>query len=438
MSIQLTGSVDVFGSVSSSLFGTASWAENALSASYVEIVGDNITVNYIGNQIQLTGSAGGGAAFPYTGNAEITGSLNVSSGITGSLLGTASYVPNLQQVTTVRNQTSSSIGITGSLLATRIIGVGALLNTTNEGVLLNGYSVRATGDWSHAEGSGTTAANTAHAEGEGTTALGYASHTEGQSTVSIGMGSHAEGISTRAIGPNAHAEGSSTTAIGSGSHAEGWFSIASGSFSHAEGRQTRAIGSASHAEGQDALVRGNYAHGEGIGSLVNGDWAHGEGANCWASGSFSHAEGSAAKSFGQASHAEGIGSLSNSFGAHAEGWLTIASGFASHTEGRDTVAIATGSHAEGFSTFASASYQHAQGQWNAIRTEQSAVIIGDGTDNLNRANLFVALPTLQKIEVSGSLALNIGNYIDDAAAATAGVPLTGLYHTAGVVKIRLT
>ena len=42
-------------------------------------------------------SAGGGAAFPYTGSAvitgslTITGSLNVTNGITGSLQGTASY-----------------------------------------------------------------------------------------------------------------------------------------------------------------------------------------------------------------------------------------------------------------------------------------------------------------------------------------------------------
>jgi hypothetical protein len=33
---------------------------------------------------------------------------------------------------------------------------------------------------------------------------------------------------------------------------------------------------------------------------------------------------------------------------------------------------------------------------------------------------------------------NLGNYADDTAAATGGVPINGLYHTSGSVKIRLT
>jgi hypothetical protein len=32
----------------------------------------------------------------------------------------------------------------------------------------------------------------------------------------------------------------------------------------------------------------------------------------------------------------------------------------------------------------------------------------------------------------------ITSYVNDAAAAAAGVPVGGLYHTAGTVKIRLT
>jgi hypothetical protein len=67
----VTGSLRVNGSITGSLFGTASYATQALSASYAP--------------------GGGGSAFPFTGNAVITGSLNVTAGITGSLLGTASY-----------------------------------------------------------------------------------------------------------------------------------------------------------------------------------------------------------------------------------------------------------------------------------------------------------------------------------------------------------
>jgi hypothetical protein len=71
---------------------TAVSASHAVSASYVDIVGNGITVNYSGSQIQLTGSGGGGSTFPYVGDAQITGSLNVSGGITGSLSGSVSNI----------------------------------------------------------------------------------------------------------------------------------------------------------------------------------------------------------------------------------------------------------------------------------------------------------------------------------------------------------
>jgi hypothetical protein len=60
--VEITGSLKVSGSITGSLFGTASYATNALTASYV-----------IGG--------GGGSSFPYTGTAQITGSLIVTSTI---------------------------------------------------------------------------------------------------------------------------------------------------------------------------------------------------------------------------------------------------------------------------------------------------------------------------------------------------------------------
>jgi hypothetical protein len=107
----LSGSLSVYGGLdlSGELMGTASWAVSSsysLTASYVNIVGNGITVNYSNSQIQLTGS-GGGAAFPYVGDAQITGSLNVSGGITGSLSGSVSNIgdeyatPHCQTIVTL-------------------------------------------------------------------------------------------------------------------------------------------------------------------------------------------------------------------------------------------------------------------------------------------------------------------------------------------------
>jgi hypothetical protein len=60
------------------------------TASYVDIKGDGIVVNYSGDEIQLTGSAA--LAFPYTGSAEITGSLILTGSISSNALFNAQSV----------------------------------------------------------------------------------------------------------------------------------------------------------------------------------------------------------------------------------------------------------------------------------------------------------------------------------------------------------
>ena len=80
------------GSLTGALTGTASYATQALSASY---------------------APGGGAAFPFTGSARITGSLNIigTTTITGSLLISGS----ISQLSVFRNfDTGSTVGPGGS------------------------------------------------------------------------------------------------------------------------------------------------------------------------------------------------------------------------------------------------------------------------------------------------------------------------------------
>ena len=84
---------------------TASYALNAITASYAA------TASYVANA----------SSFPYTGNAQITGSLGISGslgvtgGITGSLLGTASYAITVLTASYV-NPLTQNVVITGSLL----------------------------------------------------------------------------------------------------------------------------------------------------------------------------------------------------------------------------------------------------------------------------------------------------------------------------------
>lgn len=131
--------------------------------------------------------------------------------------------------------------------------------------IFNDYSTnKASGTWSHAEGSGTTASGSmSHAEGVRTRASGYYSHAEGSWTTASGDWSHAEGYYTRASGDESHTEGSRTTASGQCSHAEGYYTTASGPCSHAEGNSTTASGDESHAEGNGTTAASRYQHVQG-------------------------------------------------------------------------------------------------------------------------------------------------------------------------------
>ena len=101
-----------------------------------------------------------------------------------------------------------------------------------------------------------------------TTASGDYSHAEGSGTVASNKYSHAEGWDTRALGQTSHAEGDDTRAIGEASHSEGWKSKAEGKYSHAEGIGSTAASLAQHVQGQynkkDTL--NEYAHIVGNGT----------------------------------------------------------------------------------------------------------------------------------------------------------------------------
>jgi hypothetical protein len=122
-SVNITGSLNLIGrgtinNLTGSLFGTSSWAQNALTASY------------------LLGGGGSGAGFPFTGSAQITGSLgitgslNVSNGITASLFGTSSWSQNALTASYLIGGGSGagfpftgSAQITGSLIITGSLSV---------------------------------------------------------------------------------------------------------------------------------------------------------------------------------------------------------------------------------------------------------------------------------------------------------------------------
>ena len=269
----------------------------------------------------------GGTAFPYSGSAQIIGSL----------------------------------GITGSLS--------------------QGINTVASGSYSHAQGSGARA-------------LGYGSHAEGFNTLASGSWSHAEGLSTSALGENSHAEGFVTVASGPYQHVQGQYNISSSA------QSAFIIGNGTSNNTRSNLVFASGSQFQVTGSVnINGSLTQGN--NTSASGLYSHAEGRDSVASGFSSHTEGYNTQAQGDYSHAEGASTIASGLLAHSEGYGTIASGEGSHAEGYQTRATQLYQHAQGIYNATSTIQGAFMLGNGTDNSNRANLILAANNF--VDISGSL-----------------------------------
>ena len=264
---------------------------------------------------------------------------------------------------------NTKVGLVNSLSQYYDTNIGKYAIIEGDGANAN-YKIKASGDYSHAEGYNTEATEIfAHAEGFQTTASGESSHAEGSYTKASGDYSHAEGGSTIASGSSSHAEGQGTKANGYSSHAEGGSTIASGNTSHAEGSYTTASGNYSHAEGSSTTASGEKAHAEGSSTKASGDYG-------------SHAEGNGTTARGESAHAEGDGTEANGEAAHAEGYSTIASGKHSHTEGSGTQANNMFEHASGYFNISSSASTTFGNSGNTLFS------VGNGTNYKTRHNAF--------------------------------------------------
>jgi len=406
----ITGSLNVTSGITASLFGTASWSSNAITASYITT---SQTASYVLNAVSSSQSTNSLTASyvvtaqtaSYFFTSSVASSSFSTNSVSSSLAQTASYVLNAVSASYstnsltasyIANVVSSSYAITASysvlsttasyaqIANTSSYTVSSSFATTSNtasyvmpliqyvqitGSLNNGYWSKSIGLYSHAEGHRTTAiGDYSHAEGWSPNsdatpniAYGYASHTEGMQTNTYGTGSHAEGYQTTAYGDYSHAEGEDTIARGTGSHAEGHYTTTYGDYSHAEGYKTVASGSWSHSEGNQTNASGSYSHTEGSYTTASGDYSHAEGHRTTAIGDYSHAEGYQTTASGSYSHAEGNSTLAIGGVSHAEGQYTTTYGDYSHAEGEDTIARGFGSHAEGQYTISSGSHSHAEG-----------------------------------------------------------------------------
>ena len=164
---------------------------------------------------------------------------------------------------------------------------------------------------------------------------------------------------------------------------------ASGMYSLSKGNGTTASGDCSSAEGYCTVASGYYSHAEGANSESKGWYSHAEGANSESKGWYSHAEGNTTLSKGMNSHAEGHETLAEGESSHAQGTSTKAIGDNSNAQGKETIANGAQSSAEGLGTIASGDNQTVMGKYNfEDKSSTYAFIIGNGTDNTNRKNIY--------------------------------------------------
>lgn len=216
-------------------------------------------------------------------------------------------------------------------------------------------------------------------------AVGPYSKAQGFRTYASGDSSYASGFFTSASGNHSYASGMTTIAAGVYSIATGQYTIANGGASHAEGDQTVTTATAAHAEGYRTQATVQYAHAEGEVTLAAGNASHAEGFYTTASGQYSHAEGRLSRATGDHCHAEGNNTRAVDQGDHAEGTNTWAGGGYSHAEGWFTSASAWGAHSEGYYSHAAGRYSSAAGL-ATIAAQDGQVTVGAYNIELSGSN----------------------------------------------------
>ena len=133
----------------------------------------------------------------------------------------------------------------------------------------------------------------------------------------------------------------------------------------------------------------------------------------------------------------GIGTNSNAFGrgSQARGSWSTALAYNANASGEQSTAVSYGTVASAQGTFAAAD--------RAQATASRAIAIG-GQSTSALADAAVIGPGLTALWAAGTTVNQLAlanyaslNYADDAAAAAGSVPLGGVYHTSGALKVRI-
>ena len=233
----------------------------------------------------------------------------------------------------------------------------------------------------------------------------------------------AGGANAIALGEGANANQDFSVSVGTFSQA-GPFSTAFGTYSDSSGLYCTAVGPSSKATGDGAVGVGQSSQGLGAGSvsigrqsvaLLEGQIAIGDGAQC---GEY-------------VANAIGIGN-----NVIAGGGTVVGNGAQGFVAGRNAAYGAGAKSLENESVAIGG---------DAVVNASGGVALGDSATVANGATNAVAIGnditastantvTIKRLQMLDYATLD---FADDAAAATAGIPLGGVYHTSGALKIRI-
>jgi hypothetical protein len=351
--------------------------------------------------------------------------------------------------------------------------ISAYDNVVITGSLSNGINIYpSTASYFHAEGNATLAAgNYSHAEGIGTTTYGLGSHAEGGGTQANGINSHAEGNNTISHGTNSHTEGTSTITYGTGSHAEGYHTIAKGDFSHVQGKYNISssipaafiVGNGTDnnnrnnlifAGNDSVVIDSNYLQQNPTSSIYqfNGDYKDisilggflDPNSNYYVNGAIFQSSSieitSGVSTIISSSGNQYLTSLLNLINLNNFEQSQIANVFTNN-----------GGYESTYNKMEYISFLHPL-LWNYVKTSIDGIKIHSSDQNgntisINTSSSLVnignpgASEITMTIQNNGYIILSTVssslNFADDSSAGGGGVPLGGLYHTSGSLKIRL-
>ena len=316
---------------------------------------------------------------------------------------------------------------------------GNAINTSYEGLLktLDNAAINGTnrvisdgvGNVLPLEASTTTIKFTGNADFTSATVTGIAA---GGLVSGTGTNSLQSGIT----GATGNASSTNSIAIGVDAVMSGGFGAAIGVYSEAAGNYANAFGSLCNASGTNSLAAGKQATASTNKAVSLGIEVTSGGTESVIIGSNISTTAYRAISIGQGNQ---VGQNSTTIGQYSRtGSSSIAMGDnANNLYGakNNAVSLGAGANAETNST--------AVGQ-NTKALGQNSVAIGkDSQSNAYGAialgdGVIAATPDTLTVKLLQIANYTTMNFADDAAAATGGIPLGGVYHTSGALKIRIS